>query len=152
MMDYYITNLSCNIVIWVDCVLVIYVADPGWSSADRRQVGVWEDFCGGALQWWLGPDRPAHLLGYADAGRLLSHHSRLRGAAREGMAELRSPFPAGKTAAALFSEMHCLFSLMAYSLLLFCVFSPSALVMVIKTTLTPTAHLCSSSLLIVCGS
>lgn len=103
---------------WVDCGHVAFEADPGWSAADRRQVGVWENFSGGALQRRLGPDGPAHLLGYADAGRLLPHHPRLRGAAREGVAELRSPFPAGKRAAALFSETCCLFSLIAYGLLL----------------------------------
>lgn len=121
---YYITDCqSCNIVTWVDCGLVPFEADPGWSAADCRQVGVWEDFCGGALQRWLGPDGPAHLLGYADAGRLLPHHSWFWGAPREGMAELRPPFPAGKTGAALFSETHHLYSLIAYGLLLFGVFS-----------------------------
>ena len=74
------------------CVLV---ADPGRCTADRRQGGIWENVCGGALQRRLGPYMPAHLLGHAHAGRLLPHHSWLRGAAREGVAELRSPLSVG---------------------------------------------------------
>lgn len=142
---------SCHIVTWVNWGLVSFEAHFGRSAADRRQVGVWQDFGCGALQRWLGPNRPAHLLGYADAGRLLPHHSRLRGAAREGMAELWSPFPAGKTTsatAAILRKTRFLFSLIAHVLF----FSQSASATVTRTTLMPTAHPCLSSLLIACGS
>lgn len=55
--------------------LTFFVADPRRSAAYRRQGGVWEDLGGGALQRWLGPDKPAHLPGHDHAGRLLPHHS-----------------------------------------------------------------------------
>lgn len=33
----------------VGCIYIVFEADPGWSAANRRQGGVWENVGGGAL-------------------------------------------------------------------------------------------------------
>lgn len=65
----------CHRQTFITFLFSFFVADFCRSAADRRQSGVWKDLGGGALQRWLGPDEPAHLLGHAHAGRLLPHHS-----------------------------------------------------------------------------
>lgn len=130
-----------------------FVADHGRSTADCRQGGVRENLGGGALQRRLGPHGPAHVLGHAHAGRLLPHHPRFRGAAREGVAELRSPLPAGKqTFMYLVGNHQRYLSSCTTDSLYSSVLSLSASVMGIRTTQTQTAHLFSFSSSTVCGS
>lgn len=86
----------CSKDIFVTFFFFLVPAHSCWSPADCWQGGVREDVCGCALQWWLGPDSPAHLSLFADVRWLLPNYQGLWSASGEGVAELRTQISAGE--------------------------------------------------------